>query len=390
MAVEEPVKNQSEIKEEANDAKTIQKEANDNDAKIIRQVEYYFGDLNLSKDKFMQEEIQKDQGWVSLVTLLTFNRLKQLSSDATVIIHALKQSKSDLLEIDESKQMVRRSKPLPENPSEFESTLKKNTVYVKGFDDNLSLDDLFAFFEPFGKVLQVFMRRFPLTKQFKGSAFVTFSTQEETKSFMELAELKHGESVLERETQEAYLERKGPALARIKEEKEKREQEKENKKKEREEAEAAFFQSQKVLGSVLFLKNLPKEGTRENLKELFDNHAKVKWVDYSKGEPEAYLRFVEADKAKTALEAVQKENDGKVVLQGAELEVRVLEGEEEEQFWKDTIRKLVDAKKNKNSKGRGRHGGGQGDWKRKNDKKRSNDDCENNDNKRVKVEVKTE
>lgn len=390
MAVEEPVKNQSEIKEEANVAKTIQKEANDNDAKIIRQVEYYFGDLNLSKDKFMQEEIQKDQGWVSLETLITFNRLKQLSSDATVIIHALKQSKSDLLEIDESKQTVRRSKPLPENPSEFESTLKKNTVYVKGFDDNLSLDDLFAFFEPFGKVLQVFMRRFPLTKQFKGSAFVTFSTQEETKSFMELAELKHGENVLERETQEAYLERKGPALARIKEEKEKREQEKENKKKEREEAEAAFFQSQKVLGSVLYLKNLPKEGTRENLKELFDNHAKVKWVDYSKGEPEAYLRFVEADKAKTALEAVQKENDGKVMLQGAELEVRVLEGEEEEQFWKDTIRKLVDAKKNKNSKGRGRNGGGKGDWKRKNDKKRSNDDCENNDNKRVKVEDKTE
>ncbi len=32
------------------------------EAKIIRQVEYYFGDLNLTKDKFMQEEIQKDDG----------------------------------------------------------------------------------------------------------------------------------------------------------------------------------------------------------------------------------------------------------------------------------------------------------------------------------------
>ncbi len=31
-------------------------------AKIIKQIEYYFGDINLSKDKFMQEEIQKDSG----------------------------------------------------------------------------------------------------------------------------------------------------------------------------------------------------------------------------------------------------------------------------------------------------------------------------------------
>lgn len=85
---------------------------------------------------------------------------------------------------------------------------------------------------------------------------------------------------------------------------------------EREEAEAAFYESQKVVGSVLHLKNLPADGTRENLKEVFDNYAKVKWVDYSKGEPEAFLRFVEADKAKTALESVRDANEGKVMLQG--------------------------------------------------------------------------
>ena len=30
--------------------------------KIIKQIEYYFGDINMSKDKFMQEEIQKESG----------------------------------------------------------------------------------------------------------------------------------------------------------------------------------------------------------------------------------------------------------------------------------------------------------------------------------------
>jgi hypothetical protein len=30
--------------------------------KITRQIEFYFGDVNLNKDKFMKEEIQKDCG----------------------------------------------------------------------------------------------------------------------------------------------------------------------------------------------------------------------------------------------------------------------------------------------------------------------------------------
>lgn len=385
MAVEE-VKPAVEVKQETVPVviKSIDTGLNE---KIIRQVEYYFGDLNLSKDKFMQEEIQKDNGWIGLETLVKFNRLKQLSSDFDVIISALKESTNDLLEIDNEKKLIRRAKPLPENLSEFETTLKANTVYVKGFPEAMTLDELIAFFEPYGKILQVFMRRAPMTKLFKGSVFVTFNTNEEAKKFIELSEVKNGETVLERETQEAYLTRKAPALARMKEDKEKREAEKEAKKREREEAEAAFFESQKVSGSVLHLKGLPKEGTRENLKELFDNYAKVKWVDYSKGEPEAFLRFVEADKAKMAMESAAKVNDGKIILHEAELEVRVLEGEEEEQFWKDTIKKLVEAKKNKNARGRG--GAGRGDWKRNNERnnenKRKNEE-NNDDAKKVKTE----
>ena len=51
------------------------------DGKIIRQVEYYFGDLNLSKDKFMQEEIQKEEGckWLLLYSFLTFYSAYQLN-----------------------------------------------------------------------------------------------------------------------------------------------------------------------------------------------------------------------------------------------------------------------------------------------------------------------
>ena len=40
-------------------------------------LKYYFGDVNLSKDKFLQEETQKDSGCKSITCLVSFN-LKQI------------------------------------------------------------------------------------------------------------------------------------------------------------------------------------------------------------------------------------------------------------------------------------------------------------------------
>lgn len=71
----------------------------------------------------------------------------------------------------------------------------------KGFPTDMTLDALITYFETHGKVLQVFMRRFPSTKQFKGSVFVTFGSNEELKAFLELSELKYHDQVLQRETQ---------------------------------------------------------------------------------------------------------------------------------------------------------------------------------------------
>ena len=36
------------------------------ESRIIKQIEYYFGDYNIGKDKFLQEEIKKDEGWIAL------------------------------------------------------------------------------------------------------------------------------------------------------------------------------------------------------------------------------------------------------------------------------------------------------------------------------------
>lgn len=46
--------------------------------KIVRQVEYYFGDLNLQRDTFLLDEMKKDEGWVSLDTMMKFKRLAEI------------------------------------------------------------------------------------------------------------------------------------------------------------------------------------------------------------------------------------------------------------------------------------------------------------------------
>lgn len=82
--------------------------------KIAKQVQYYFSDVNVVKDKFLLEEFKKDDGWVKLPVLLTFSRLKQLTEDDSKIIQALKDHPSELIELDESEKRIRRKNPVPD------------------------------------------------------------------------------------------------------------------------------------------------------------------------------------------------------------------------------------------------------------------------------------
>lgn len=116
----------------------------------------------------------------------------------------------------------------------------------------------------------------------------------------------------------AYIERKAPQLEKIKDAKKKKEQQKEEKEKQKQEAEEAYLQQQKVAGAILHLTAMNDQATRENIKELFDNFAKVRYIDFSKGEKDAYVRFQEAGKAKEALEkALEKAGGTAIDLKGA-------------------------------------------------------------------------
>lgn len=53
---------------------------------IIKQVEFYFGDSNFPKDKFLQKEVKKKaDGYVSLKVIAAFTKLKKLTTSWRVV-----------------------------------------------------------------------------------------------------------------------------------------------------------------------------------------------------------------------------------------------------------------------------------------------------------------
>jgi len=277
--------------------------------KIIRQVEYYFGDFNLPRDKFLQEETKSDDGWVTMETMLKFKRLSELSKDEKVIVAALKQSKAGLLEVSEDGSKIRRDPaiPLPENTEESRKLLEARTAYAKGFNkETTTLDELLDYYnEANPDVVSIQMRNYCEKKgkekvwKFKGSIFLTFKTEDAAKAFVAKEE-KYKEETLLKKFQKDYLEEKKKEM----EEKKNKYQKKDKKpktegadgKEEAEEKQEEEFKLPK--GSVLKLTGLGGEITREDIKEVLKDECSVNidkdggdiaFITYEKGEAEAKL-----------------------------------------------------------------------------------------------------
>jgi len=132
----------------ANDDKTIPPSIIEK--KIIRQVEYYYGDYNLPRDRFLRELINEHpDGWVSMDHMLTFKRLADLSRDADFIMEALCKSQADLMEVDFVNRRIRRKpeKQLPEQNESRQMEVDERTLFINGFRKETTLDDILEYFE---------------------------------------------------------------------------------------------------------------------------------------------------------------------------------------------------------------------------------------------------
>jgi hypothetical protein len=82
-------------------------------------------------------------------------------------------------------------------------------------------------------------------------------------------------------------------------------------------------------------KGMAGNATRELIKEKFNPFTKTPWIDFNKGDAEAWVRLNEANTAKDVLEKVLAAGKGKLMIGDKEVTSRVVEGDEEAQFWKE-------------------------------------------------------
>ena len=335
---------------------------------------YYFGDFNLSRDKFLQEQMKSnDDGWIKIEAMLKFQRLNKLSSDGDIILKALKKSAENLLEVDLENKQLRRNPEVPLPEHEDDEARRAKSVYVKGFEkEKTSLDDLLEFFNKYENVVNVHRRTWVDHKtgarNFKGSAFVTFKDKASAEKFLALESVKNPEDEeLIKKWQSEYFEEKK------KEHEEKRARKSNDKqtkakvqdeqaKKDGEEGKAEENTLPK--GAVLAVKGFKPDTMREDIKAMLKEeydvaNETIAFVDFEKGQTEGYVRFGEADAA-TKLAAKIKEklgDDKKLKCKEAEIEYHALEGEEEtkylEKAWTD-----MKMRKEKNRGHKRRHGGG--------------------------------
>lgn len=183
------------------------------DEQIAKQIAYYFSDVNLVFDKFLNQELKKDDKWVKLSVLGTFARLAQLTKDVDRMVRAMKSYKSDDLELDEVGKRVRRITPIPDK-EEYQKKLDLRTIHLSGFPDQATFDVLHQFCSQFGEVESLSMRRYSKSKAFKGCILVTFKDEAGLKKIYDEEGLHFKDRELKKELMQSYRTRKAEIAAK--------------------------------------------------------------------------------------------------------------------------------------------------------------------------------
>lgn len=339
------------------DASKDHAETSDLEQKIIRQIEYYFGDHNLPRDKFLQEKVVEDEGWVTLECLTTFNRLKILSPDHEVIVAAVRKSKNEIVEVSEDGKKIRRlpTKVVPEFTVEHKQDEKDRSVYCKGFPLDYSLEKLEEFFEDKGQIENILMRK-DEEKKFKGSVFIKFQTVDGVKDFLALESVKCGDTELVKKSKEQYFQDKHAASKKGHHHGESQQKRKEKDEKDgaeiKQEGDKAEVKVEYEKGCVIAFKDVGEQTSREDVKELFKEE--VAWVDFKIGDTDGFIRFNKEGGAEKALETIKKDDDGKITLRGVETSMRIIEGDEENTYWIKVQEDKAKARDSRNKGGQGR------------------------------------
>jgi len=191
---------------------------------IQKQVEFYFGDQNYPKDKFLKSQAAKDEkGWVPISVVLDFKRMKNLTQDPQDVVDALKTS--DIVDIDAEKKMIKRKEMA------LEEGVSDKTLFIKGWPTTIKIEEVTEVCSKLGLVTNVKIRR-RADKTQKPSCWVEFESEEKAKEIAEKQKLEFNGKQLLILTKDGYLKAKDSEKEYLATRKRKRGSEKKDKKSE--------------------------------------------------------------------------------------------------------------------------------------------------------------
>eukprot|EP00873_Tetraselmis_striata_P024318 jgi/Tetstr1/444582/TSEL_032433.t1 len=345
-------------------------------AQVVRQVEFYLGDSNLPRDKFLLSIIQ-DSGnpeqWVDLKTVAAFSRMRSLlkisaaspsdvSDDTLADLAGALKASSTALTVSEDGTKVKRNTLLADAKEAIQAA-DARSLYVGPFPYTATLEQITEFFEQHGPVNCVRLRRHMESKDFRGSAFVEFDS-EETAAKVGALELVYDGAPLRMTPKTEFVEQKiAEREARTNSAHHKGEEDVAEEK----EGDGGF-----EAGLVVFFKWKEGEDTAAVSREMITEglggaDAGIAFIDYGRGAPEGHLRFKTPELAQKALEGVGE--DKEKLLAGKTALMHAVEGEDEEKYWKQVAQKRLDLRSRGGGRG-GRRGGGRGRGGRDNKRRR--------------------
>merc|ERR1719500_2535937 len=120
--------------------------------KITQQVEFYFSDANITKDKFLLKHVKRNkEGFVSLKLISSFKRVKHLTKDWRQVAFAIKKC-SERLEVNDVETKVRRLEDLPA----YDETTPSRTVVVLNLPmDRPTIEGVAEIFTACGEIVLV-------------------------------------------------------------------------------------------------------------------------------------------------------------------------------------------------------------------------------------------
>lgn len=120
--------------------------------KIAQQVEFYFSDANITKDKFLLKHVKRNkEGFVSLKLISSFKRVKHLTKDWRQVAFALKKC-SVKLEVNDLETKVRRLDDLPP----YDETTPSRTVVVLNLPmDRPTIEGVAEIFSVCGEIVLI-------------------------------------------------------------------------------------------------------------------------------------------------------------------------------------------------------------------------------------------